>query len=95
MPSCSHSARTAAAADEHTSDASRRHVVGNDRRIAIPHQRGGKTIQFAAGQHQVRAPERADDLLASAAALALILEVKISMAWCGDVKRFVSAGEGC
>ena len=47
----------------------------------MPHQRGGQTIQFTARQQHVLAAERADNPLADAAALALVLdEVEVGMA---------------
>ena len=49
--------------------------------IAMPHQRGGQTIQFPARQQHILAAERPDNPLADAAALAFVLdEVKIAMA---------------
>ena len=63
------------------SNAARLHVGQNDRTIAMPHQRSGQTLQFAARQQHVLAAECADDALADAAVLALTLdEVEIGVA---------------
>jgi hypothetical protein len=49
--------------------------------IAMPHQRGGQTIEFTARQQHVLAAKRANNLLADAAAIALVLDkVEIGMA---------------
>ena len=53
----------------------------NDRAIAMPHQRGGQAIQFAARHQHVLAAEGADDPLADATTLALVLdEVEVGVA---------------
>jgi hypothetical protein len=47
----------------------------------MPHQRGGQTIVFTARQQHVLAAERADNLLADAAAIAFVLDkVEIGIA---------------
>ena len=62
-------------------DATRLHVGQDDRAVAMPYQRDGQTIQFAARQQHILAAERADDPLADAAAVALVLdEVEVGMA---------------
>jgi hypothetical protein len=62
-------------------NAARLHVGQNDRTIAMPRQRSGQTLQFAARQQHVLAAERADDALADAAAFALTLdEVEVGVA---------------
>jgi hypothetical protein len=53
----------------------------HNRAIAMPHQRGGQTIEFTARQQHVLAAERADNLLADAVAIALVLDkVEIGIA---------------
>ena len=68
-------------ANARAGDAPRLHVGQDDRAIAMPRQRSGQTLQFAARQQHVLAAERADNPLADAVALALVLhEVEVGMA---------------
>ena len=68
-------------ANARAGDAARLHVGQDDGAIAMPHQRGGQTIQFAARHQHVLAAKRADDPLADATTLALVLdEIEIAMA---------------
>jgi len=55
--------------------------AGDDGAIAMPHQRGDQAIEFTRRHQHILAAERADDPLANATALALILdEVEVAMA---------------
>ena len=59
----------------------RLHIGQDHGAIAMPHQRGGQTIQFPARQQHVLAAERADDPLTHPTALPLVLdEIEIAMA---------------
>ena len=57
------------------------HVGQDDGTIAMPRQRGGQALEFAARHQHVLAAKCADDPLADASALALVLdEVEVAVA---------------